>query len=865
MSTQVLVFESDAAFANEVRTELSKLDCEVTVLDDGNAGIQQAQAHRPDLILLAIELPRMNGFSVCNKLKKDPGLKDVPLIILSSESSEETFDQHRKLRTRAEHYAQKPISFGELVQIIRRFVPLGESPTGEGEAVELSEDVLVVEDDLIIEDDSPDSGRSSRRPSQGPGARSQSARPAARASNPPPIPSQRPQGNPEPPATSLDAIDMSSFDDAFGKLTIGGLPSVAPRGDSIPAREPSVPPAPLVPDLSSMEAVSPASLGGIPSTVLSSVDSVPPLAPRVSSAPPPPPAPLEEISDLPALSNSVPAPRPSKPLSLLDPPAAPNASEKQLYEENKSLTSSLEEARAELERLRPLVEEKASMQSEIDDLRGKVGAAGKSAGVSSREFLELRENLNKKDKEILSLKEGLAKKDKEALDIQERMLGLERKSGDVEERSLALERAVNESRERNEVLEADKAQAKKASEDHRARFEKANTEAESRGKELAELRAKYTETVTSHERLVTDLRQDHETKLKTAVDEVRDEAERSREQATNAALERLRAELELRQENALQARHAELSERYAAELAGRMEEHKDELSRVTATHQRDFEAAKLAHANETREREQAAKEALDNVRREAEAAITRREAELIQAHAASRAAEEARVQEQITTLTNEWAERIDRAERDRDDKVAALTAEKEASENALRSEMAQRIRSVEGDRDSRLAETEARAQREASELRGSLGDARATLEARTAELNAEIASLRGELQNQQAQRENEANQARSTLANLGEQLRESTQQRETVAQELANARTTYEQEANGLRERIKGLESDVSRLSTELSNRSERLEAESARASRAHSKWESDRVSLERAKDALAVALQQIEETEGRT
>ena len=72
----------------------------------------------------------MNGFSVCNKLKKDPALKDVPLIIMSSESSDETFEQHRKLRTRAEDYVHKPIAFGELLAHIQPFVPLGPPPAG---------------------------------------------------------------------------------------------------------------------------------------------------------------------------------------------------------------------------------------------------------------------------------------------------------------------------------------------------------------------------------------------------------------------------------------------------------------------------------------------------------------------------------------------------------------------------------------------------------------------------------------------------------------------------------------------------------------------------------------------------------------
>src|SRR5580693_3461439 len=123
MPTKVLVFESDIVFAGELRSELGSLGCTITVVDDGNVGLQQASSERPDLILLSIELPRVNGFSVCNKLKKDPGLKDVPLIIMSSD---ETFEQHKKLRTRAEDYVHKPIAFGELLEHIRRFVDVGQ-------------------------------------------------------------------------------------------------------------------------------------------------------------------------------------------------------------------------------------------------------------------------------------------------------------------------------------------------------------------------------------------------------------------------------------------------------------------------------------------------------------------------------------------------------------------------------------------------------------------------------------------------------------------------------------------------------------------------------------------------------------------
>src|SRR5271154_2756481 len=146
MLNKVLVFESDPAFAGELRTEFGNLGCTVSVVDDGNVGLQQAAIDKPDLILLSIELPRMNGFSVCNKLKKDTHLKDVPLVIMSSESSDETFEQHRKLRTRAEDYVHKPIAFGELLQHIRAFVPL-EAPPPDSEGILIDELELSLDED----------------------------------------------------------------------------------------------------------------------------------------------------------------------------------------------------------------------------------------------------------------------------------------------------------------------------------------------------------------------------------------------------------------------------------------------------------------------------------------------------------------------------------------------------------------------------------------------------------------------------------------------------------------------------------------------------------------------------------------------
>src|SRR5690606_10696401 len=93
--------------------------------------------------------PRMNGFSVCNKLKRNAGLKKVPLVLLSSEATEETFEQHKRLRTRADQYVRKPGTVEELVQKLEGIVNL-EKPSGGDEDDDLEE--LALEEDGELEE-----------------------------------------------------------------------------------------------------------------------------------------------------------------------------------------------------------------------------------------------------------------------------------------------------------------------------------------------------------------------------------------------------------------------------------------------------------------------------------------------------------------------------------------------------------------------------------------------------------------------------------------------------------------------------------------------------------------------------------------
>lgn len=131
MSKRILIFESDSAFAGSVSRRLTRSGITVDVVEDGNRGCELAVQTKPDLILLTIELPQMNGFLVCKKLKKAPESAAIPIIILSAEATDEIFEAHRNLRTRADVYLKKPVEIPVLIEKIRAFVPVSDGDPSE--------------------------------------------------------------------------------------------------------------------------------------------------------------------------------------------------------------------------------------------------------------------------------------------------------------------------------------------------------------------------------------------------------------------------------------------------------------------------------------------------------------------------------------------------------------------------------------------------------------------------------------------------------------------------------------------------------------------------------------------------------------
>jgi DNA-binding response OmpR family regulator len=154
---RILVFESEQEFAQSIVSMFSDFDVDLKIIPDGKAS-DVDKDDPPDLILLCVELPNQSGYSICQKLKKDKDLKSIPLVIMSSEATEDTFESHKKLKTRADDYLIKPFGAEQLLEKVKALVALDEKEVLEEEAELISLDdqgeILAIEpeESLNVED-----------------------------------------------------------------------------------------------------------------------------------------------------------------------------------------------------------------------------------------------------------------------------------------------------------------------------------------------------------------------------------------------------------------------------------------------------------------------------------------------------------------------------------------------------------------------------------------------------------------------------------------------------------------------------------------------------------------------------------------
>ena len=116
---KILLVDDDVDFCEATQLLLDSTGYKVVLAYDGKEGLEKARAEKPDLVILDVMMPEMNGYDVCVVLKADPELKKIPVILLTAVDQalfKTTYTQAMGLMTEAEDYIAKPVEPGELVK-----------------------------------------------------------------------------------------------------------------------------------------------------------------------------------------------------------------------------------------------------------------------------------------------------------------------------------------------------------------------------------------------------------------------------------------------------------------------------------------------------------------------------------------------------------------------------------------------------------------------------------------------------------------------------------------------------------------------------------------------------------------------------
>jgi two-component system cell cycle response regulator DivK len=121
MSNRILVVEDQEDNRRIVRDLLTTTDYEVTEAENGEEALAAVAKQRPDLILMDIQLPVMDGYEATRRIKADPALRTIPIIAVTSYAL--SGDEEKARAAGCDDFVPKPYSPRQLLAKIRKYLP----------------------------------------------------------------------------------------------------------------------------------------------------------------------------------------------------------------------------------------------------------------------------------------------------------------------------------------------------------------------------------------------------------------------------------------------------------------------------------------------------------------------------------------------------------------------------------------------------------------------------------------------------------------------------------------------------------------------------------------------------------------------
>jgi two-component system alkaline phosphatase synthesis response regulator PhoP len=114
---KILVIDDEPEITDIIEAFLKNAGYDVRTENSSVMGIEKARGFLPDLILLDIMMPVMDGYQVCNELKKSPNTKNVPIIFLTGKDA--SHDEGKSFKAGGDMFIKKPFSCERLLEIVK--------------------------------------------------------------------------------------------------------------------------------------------------------------------------------------------------------------------------------------------------------------------------------------------------------------------------------------------------------------------------------------------------------------------------------------------------------------------------------------------------------------------------------------------------------------------------------------------------------------------------------------------------------------------------------------------------------------------------------------------------------------------------
>ena len=120
---RILVVDDEPSIVKMVGKRLEVEGFQVSVAVDGQEGLAKAQSEQPDLIILDLMLPKLNGYEVCTMLKQDVRYQKIPILLFTAKTQDK--DEQLGMECGANAYVRKPFRVPELLETIRKLIAAG--------------------------------------------------------------------------------------------------------------------------------------------------------------------------------------------------------------------------------------------------------------------------------------------------------------------------------------------------------------------------------------------------------------------------------------------------------------------------------------------------------------------------------------------------------------------------------------------------------------------------------------------------------------------------------------------------------------------------------------------------------------------